>query len=291
MKHSIQSLNLQAWVDAAPEDKRQFRQAVHLVLLAIGTSVNLRAQMVMKGGMLMAIRYNSVRFTRDADFSTRDLYQVGDEQAIVKDLCRELDLVNADSDYDTICLLQTAKLKPKGPIKTFPTLSINVGYAARTQVRAVQRLKAKQSPNVVEIDVSFNEAILDAELLRLSDGKGLQVYSMINLIAEKYRSLLQQPVRNRNRRQDVYDLWVLVSQLQDFSPLEKSQIKVALEQSCATKGISVTDQSLANPIIRQMSSVGYQDLRAEVAQDLPDFDLAYQCVQDFYEGLPWREAR
>ncbi|MCD8505600.1 MAG: nucleotidyl transferase AbiEii/AbiGii toxin family protein [Burkholderiaceae bacterium] len=290
MKQSIENLNLEAWVDAAPEDKRQFREAVHLVLLAVGTSVNLRAQMVMKGGMLMAIRYKSLRFTKDADFSTRELYQAGNEQAIVQEFCSALDTVNACSEYDTMCALQTAKLKPKGPIKTFPTLSASVGYAPRSQPRALQRLLAKQSPNVVEIDLSFNEAILDAELLRLSDGQGLQVYSIINLMAEKYRSLLQQPVRNRNRRQDVYDLWVLISQIETFDYFEKTQLKACIEQSCAIKDIRVTAQSLADPVIKHMSSAGYEDLHAEVGHDLPAFEVAFKAVQDFYERLPWHEA-
>ena len=67
----LEELNLPAWVARAAPDKRHFREAVHIVLSAIGTSVALRSTMVMKGGMLMAIRYDSSRFTKDADFSTR----------------------------------------------------------------------------------------------------------------------------------------------------------------------------------------------------------------------------
>lgn len=290
MQQSIQTLNLQAWVDAAPADKRYFREAVDLVLSAVGASVNLRSQMVMKGGMLMAIRYNSLRFTRDADFSTRDLYRAGDEIAIVDELRRQIDLANGYSSYDTMCRLQTATLKPKGPIKTFPTLSMSVGYAPRSQPRLLQRLQAGQSPTVVEIDVSFNEAVLDAELLRLGNGHDIQVYSLINLMAEKFRSLLQQPLRKRNRRQDVYDLWLLVNGLGQFSDDETIQLAACIEASCGSKGIAVNRKSLADPMIKQMSGVGFAQLKGDVdTQDLPDFESAYQVIQAFYESLPWTD--
>ena len=39
--------------------KGGFREAVHIVLTAISTSSALRSKMVMKGGLLMAIRYDS----------------------------------------------------------------------------------------------------------------------------------------------------------------------------------------------------------------------------------------
>lgn len=37
---------------------------------------------------------------------------------------------------------------------------------------------------MVEIDYSYNEAVLDVEVLRLSDGQELQAYSHLNVIAE-----------------------------------------------------------------------------------------------------------
>ena len=89
-------------------------------------------------------------------------------------------------------------------------LSLNIGYAPRSNPSALKRLMAKQSPMIVEIDYSYNEAVLDIDLLSLSNGESLQVYSQINLMAEKYRSLLQQPIRRRNRRQDIYDLALLL---------------------------------------------------------------------------------
>ena len=94
MSDSIETLDLPAWVTRAPEGKRHFREAVHIILAAIGTSVALRTRMVMKGGMLMALRYDSSRFTKDADFSTRDKYAKGDEASLLAELDAQLTSAN-----------------------------------------------------------------------------------------------------------------------------------------------------------------------------------------------------
>jgi hypothetical protein len=87
----------------------------------------------------------------------------------------QLALVNAETMYDTMCVIQNSELRPRRSDSTFPTLGLKIGYAARSNERALQRLLAKQSPNVVEIDHSYNEAVLDVEVLRLTDGEQLQV--------------------------------------------------------------------------------------------------------------------
>jgi hypothetical protein len=47
MSNAIEALDLPAWVERAPDNKRHFREAVHIILSAIGTSTALRTQMVM----------------------------------------------------------------------------------------------------------------------------------------------------------------------------------------------------------------------------------------------------
>lgn len=69
-------IDLSAWVDAEQQpERRAFRQAVQLVLRAIAQSPTLAPVMVMKGGVLLAIRYQSSRFTTDIDFSTPRRFQ------------------------------------------------------------------------------------------------------------------------------------------------------------------------------------------------------------------------
>ncbi|MEW6267657.1 MAG: nucleotidyl transferase AbiEii/AbiGii toxin family protein [Thermodesulfobacteriota bacterium] len=59
-----------AWVaqETNPRQK-DFRAAVHTVLHAIANSP-LRVRLIVKGGILLAFRYQSRRHTRDLDFST-----------------------------------------------------------------------------------------------------------------------------------------------------------------------------------------------------------------------------
>ncbi len=45
----------------------------------------------------------------------------------------------------------------------------------------------------------------------MTGGDKLCAYSLTDLMAEKYRAMLQQVIRNRNRRQDGYDLDRLAS--------------------------------------------------------------------------------
>jgi len=54
------------------------------------------------------------------------------------------------------------------------------------------------------------------ELVRLESRTRLHTYSLVDLVSEKLRAILQQASRNRTRRQDVYDIDFLVgSQLLD----------------------------------------------------------------------------
>lgn len=287
MSESIEVLDLHAWVERASDDKRLFREAVHIILTAIGTSVALRTQMVMKGGMLMALRYDSSRFTKDADFSTREKYAKGDEAALLAELDAQLILANDQLPYDVLCRRQKAEMRPARPGADFPTLGLSIGYARRSKPRELQRLLAGQEPRVVEIDYSYNEAVLDVEVLRLTDGDCLKAYSQVNLMAEKYRSLLQQPTRKRNRRQDVYDLALLLQGRNPLSVAEQSRLLQFLMSSARARNIEPNTHSLRDPQVRAMSSDGYDTLASEVAGDLQPFEAAYQTVQDFYECLPW----
>jgi Nucleotidyl transferase AbiEii toxin, Type IV TA system len=166
-------------------------------------------------------------------------------------------------------------------------LILSIGYAPRSKPRELQRLLAGQAPTVVEIDYSYNEAVLDVEILRLTDGESLLAYSQLNLMAEKYRSLLQQPTRRRNRRQDVYDLALLLHGSNRLDASEQARLLACLLTSAKARDIEPDRQSLRDPAIRAMAAAGYDTLQPEIEDALAPFEAAYQTVQEFYEGLPW----
>lgn len=285
----IEELDLHAWVGLAPQGQRGFREAFHIVLTAISTSAALSSKMVMKGGLLMAIRYESSRYTRDVDFSTSELYTHADKTALLDELDQQLVNMNDRLQYDTMCRRQSTEVRPKKPDAKFQTLSLAIGYAPRSNAKLMQRLLNGQSASVVKIDYSYNEAVLDIEVLALGNGDTLQVYSFLNLLAEKMRSLLQQPVRKRNRRQDVYDLFFLLRDCTPMTREEQFRLLELLKYSCGERGITATAGSLENPVIREMAEKDYDELAQEIDSELPSFAEAYAFLQRFYAALPWIE--
>ena len=77
----MEECDIAAWVQRAPDAaQRELRQAVHTVLVAIGRSSDLQPYMIIKGGILLAIRYESSRYTRDIDFSTAQRFAEFDQE-------------------------------------------------------------------------------------------------------------------------------------------------------------------------------------------------------------------
>lgn len=285
--NDVKVLDLSAWVEQAPAEYKDFREAVHLILQSVGQSKELHAKMVMKGGLLMAIRYESSRFTRDIDFSTSDKYQPGSEAALVEELDQQLLAASDHLPYSTRCKIQSFEIRPKGEGKTHQSLKLKIGYADATNQRAFQRLQSKQSPRVVEIDYSYNEAVFDVEVFEIEAGVALSTYSLHNVIAEKLRSLLQQPIRKRNRRQDVYDLHLLISSDITLETADLARIHGFFLDSCKSKDITPDANSMEQDIIVEMAHKDYETLQDEVDGDLTDFKEAMKSVQGFYRSLPW----
>ncbi len=71
----MDNFDIEQWIgNASNIQEKQFRMAVVIILHAITLDSILRLNMVIKGGILLAIKYNSDRFTRDIDFSTHVEY-------------------------------------------------------------------------------------------------------------------------------------------------------------------------------------------------------------------------
>ena len=289
MKDAAAEVNIAAWVALASPNRRAFREAVHVTLSAIGSSRELSSQMIMKGGILLAIRYQNSRFTRDIDFSTREKYATGKEDRIATTIREALIVTGERLGYDTVCRLQGHELRPpQAREPTFPTLKMKVGYASQSNHRAFARLRAGASADLVELDFSFNEAVLHVDQISLSDGGELIVYSFLNVVAEKFRSLIQQPTRNRNRRQDVYDLHYVLTRCAKFTDDERRDLLLTLIQSCEEREVSATQSTLDAPAIRSMAEAEYATLADDIEGSLPNFDEAFAIVREFYLALPWQ---
>eukprot|EP01136_Pigoraptor_vietnamica_P037468 Opistho-1_new@105449 len=119
--------------------------------------------MVMKGGILLAIRYQSSRFTKDVDFSTQQKLQDVDIPTFIAQVKQALELVSIDNDYGLAIALQSHALNPKKQDSLFATLQMKIGYANRAIPNEFKRLNAGQSAKAIQIDYSFNEWASDVE--------------------------------------------------------------------------------------------------------------------------------
>ena len=280
--------DLSAWVSHAPnEQERQFREAVHSTLEAIGNTANLRSQMIMKGGVLMAIRYDTGRNTRDIDFSTTEHYRDfrSSRQDFIDNLNAALQSVAVDLlGYEMDLVIQSEKLKPRED-GNFQTLHLKIGFAKRGS-KQHKRLLINGSTDFVEVDYSFNEHIHDIDFMQIGDDAQLKVYGQLTQVAEKYRALLQLSERHRERGQDVFDLYHLIT---NFRPSDESHavlLKFIIEK-CASRDLVVTRSSIRSVDLIARAHSGYLKIAHQVEGDLPEFSSAFELVASFYEALPW----
>ena len=282
-------IHLPLWVEAEQDPGRQvFRQAVHLVLRAIAQSEVLAPTMIMKGGIQLAIRYRSTRYTRDIDFSTSRRFQLQEVPRLLQAVESALAPVSADNEYGLALRLQSHVIKPPPrPDISFPTLQLRIGYASRQQPAAMRRLMAQGVPTLVSVDYSFNEWVTAIEEQPV-DGGALRMYPFHDLVAEKYRSVLQQVVRKRERYQDIYDLNLLLNSVESMTFEDRAAILGKLRSACRDRLEEPDRLALQDPRIVALSQAQYGSALPQlVADHLPPFDVAYGLVREFYESLPW----
>lgn len=283
----MSGIPIQDWINQSVE-RVSFRQAVHTILVAVSQSEALKTNMIMKGGMLLALGYASTRYTKDIDFSTAKTLKEFDIEAFIQELKSALLEAVESLDYGLDCRVQSYKQQPPKSDATFPTLSISVGYAYKHERNAHRRLMNNNSSTIVEIDYSLNEPSREIEIFEIEEGKQIQIYGFTELVAEKFRAILQQVARKRRRRQDVYDLSFLLTHYpQAQETLTKQRILDNLIEKAHSRGLAVAKESLSAPEVIKLSKAEYHLLLSEIEGALPDFDTVYSLIQDYYESLPW----
>ena len=285
----MSAIDLTAWVDEELRPERKvFRQAVQLVLRAIAQSPNLSAIMIMKGGLLLAVRYHSSRFTRDIDFSTSKRLQEVDLPALLATISEALEPVSADNEHAMALRLQSYEIKPPHrPGVDFPTLQMRIGYASRLEPKLLKRLESTGSTQVVQVDYSFNEWASGREQQEV-DGGHLLMYTFHDLVAEKLRSVLQQPIRGqgRPRYQDIYDIFLLLGTPVDYG--DKAIILGKLFEASKDRQVPLHKEALRDEQVIKLSREEYVTVLPDmILGPPPDFDVAYTTVREFFESLPW----
>ncbi|MEQ8749016.1 MAG: nucleotidyl transferase AbiEii/AbiGii toxin family protein [Amphiplicatus sp.] len=251
-------------------------------------TATLNDKLFLKGGILMGLAYDSPRQTADVDLTT--LFEAGPEiDAQLTELMNAaFPRAAAQLGYvDLIVKVHSVKRMPKRIFEDaeFPALKMKVAFAERG-TKQEKALEEGRAPSVIDVDISFNEALRQIQILELTGGQELQAYSLIDLMAEKYRAMLQQKERNRNRRQDVYDLNRLIeSEILDDG--FRTQLLDAFVEKCRSRHIEPTPQSLDDPEVKARSGKEWETMKLEVGE-IPEFEPCYARVSAFYRNLPWR---
>ncbi|MGV8057101.1 MAG: nucleotidyl transferase AbiEii/AbiGii toxin family protein [Smithellaceae bacterium] len=281
-------IEIENWIRSAPDDTaKAFRQAVHVILLAISKSPELKSKMIFHGALLLTLNYSGVRYTKDIDFATANKRADIDEDTFLKEMQKSLMESSESLSYGLACKIQGSRIKPRGEGKNHQTLEINIGYAYKGG-RDHQHLLRNNCTNVIKLDYSYNEINQDIEVLELIEGTNIQAYSLSDFVAEKYRALIQQKTRNRIRRQDAFDIYWLIKNNHLEGSDVKNKILISLNIKSDSKGVVVDQYILRDEDIIRRSQADYDSLAQEIEVELPPFKDMYKIVQDYYESLPWK---
>lgn len=293
----VEKVNIFEWTERAKKDPVKYfeRQATEVVLTAIGMSEPFSDHIFLKGGILMGVLYGSPRNTGDIDFTT----DLDPEDELPDALRAALDetLPRAAVDIgfpDMVLKVQTIKIKPRRDSlakDTFPALEMKIAYANRG-TNQEKRLQQGAAVHVVQVDISFNEPTSGFQIIKIegAEAANLKTYSIYDLIGEKVRALLQQPEKRKNRRQDIYDISLLLEAF-TFDSDEKKKILHSIKTKCSSRGITPDLTSLSSEAVRDRAEAEWGTLAIEIGEEeLPDFGECFSRVEAHYMSLPWGQA-
>lgn len=287
---TIVDVDLKGWVEEAADNPVLYRdrRVTEIVLTAIGLAPTLKGALVLKGGTLMALAFDSRRLTADVDF-TALLGPEGFEQPLTEELNALLPKAAIQLGHlDLICRVQSVKKMPRAQNfadHDFPALRARIGSAVRGTPEE-RHLEGGQATRVLDIEISFRDQVYAEQTLQLSDaGVAILAFTIHELIAEKFRALLQQPIRNRYRRQDVYDIAYLI-EAHPLDERDRAVIYETLIEKCASRDIRPDAKSLEDEEVVRRAQADWDTLALELA-NLPPFDERFALVAELYGSLPW----
>jgi len=277
--------NIDTWCDKYhfPRQEGQKRFVSFLILQSFDASPILSKSLVFKGGNALRFVYQNSRSTIDLDFTVVNNCL----KRSVEELRKSIDnsLLLANRRYNVRARTQKIEARPKSANATHPTYLVKVGYQFFNEKYFNQILQGKDVSSIIPLDISFADLICESQILDLQDnGKGhLRVGTLEDILAEKLRSLLQQPIRNRNRKQDVFDLARLFQVARDQIDLLK--VSDFLMRKCNERDIDARKQKF-DQTVREMASIDYERLKESVPEnEFIPFDQAWKTVRKMVELL------
>lgn len=276
--------DIETWCEqtATPPHEGRRRFVEFVVLDCVGASSLFGPGLVLKGGNALRFVYGSPRSTLDLDF-TAYADRIRDEE---KSLREDLDgaLRRAQIRYGVKARCQRVKRDPRRDDATRPTYSVNVGYQFPTD-RYFHNFDKQDVSTVVPLQISLYDLVCEALRHRLIDESptSILVCSLEDILAEKLRSLLQQPLRGRHRSQDVYDIARYF--MARGSSLDRDKIAHYLHQKAGIRDVHVT-RSAFDDDVRNMAAVEYDTrVREQAGEHFIPFGGAWATVITLVDSL------
>lgn len=265
-------------------DEARKRLAQYLILEAIATAPAMNKLLTFKGGNALRFVYGNRRTTLDLDFTALTTFP-DDPTAIRGMLDEALAIVSSKSSVKLRC--QAVKRNPKSPAATHPTYSIKIGYQFPGDSQYGDFLASgKMVSTVVEVEISLNDIVCEItqnEYAHPFSGEiRVQVCALEDIIAEKLRALLQQPIRNRNRKQDVYDIAQMLRK--NGANLSRHKIADYFVRKAGARGINVR-KSAFDEDVRRRAQFEYETLFSVIDPDFIPFEDAWRRVTDLVNEL------
>jgi predicted nucleotidyltransferase component of viral defense system len=174
--------------------------------------------------------------------------------------------------------------QPPGPDRSFITFEGKIGYALSDDRRNRQLIQQDKSSNAtVPLAVSLNDPICRTVEVDIGSSNPLQVCQLEDIVAEKLRALLQQPLRNRHRPQDVLDICVAV---QRNPGLDVNLTAEFLLEKAKARNVPVSRAAFHQEEIRSRAFEGYNQLRETTRHAFIEFEEAFETVLSFVGRLP-----
>lgn len=276
---------ISSWVaqhnTSVTEARQRFAQ--YGILRAIASSQQLSSILVFKGGNALDFIWQPNRSTIDLDFSadmhalTADL----DERTLSQLLDRALP--TPGRLLGITFSVHSVTRQPPGEGKTFVTFTAKIGYALEDDDRNRVRIETKRfSTAVIPVDISMNEPICADTRVHIQATYRLRVSTVEDIVAEKLRALLQQPLRNRTRRQDLLDIAVI---LQSGTSLNRSEVAAFLIEKARERNVPVSRTAFHNPEIARRASEDYHALANTTRTTYVPFDEALHALLAFIDDL------
>lgn len=266
----------------------RIRFAQYAILRAIASSRTLSRILVFKGGNALDFVWQPNRSTRDLDFSA-DMTVVGPNLNPINfgkslENLLQASLGVATEELGVVLAIHNVRRNPPGPDRTFITFEISVGYALPDQVPLIRRMSLNRpSTQVIPVEISLNESICADDSIDVQATNHLRVSTIEDIVAEKLRALLQQPIRNRSRRQDLLDIAIL---LREQPSIDGSRVAEFLQRKSASRDVLVSRSAFRDPEIAQRAEVDYAALQRTTRRLFIPFEEALHSLLEFTNSLP-----